>query len=67
MSGIYVITINGDVATVAQMDEPTVARIRAQIEDEPFVEGRVVGPVTITTVPYQIEAEVEQALDTWRL
>jgi len=65
--GIYVIVIQGEVATVAQMDDATLAEVRAQVDGDPQVLGNVIGPVTITTNPFQIEAEVEQALDLWRL
>ena len=65
--GIYVIVIQGEVATVAEMDDATLAEVRAQVDGDPQVLGNVIGPVTITTNPIQIETEVEQALDLWRL
>lgn len=62
----YAIVIQGEVVTVAQMDIKTVDEVRALIASEPFIAGQVVS-VDIETERYRIIAEVEAAIDTWRL
>ena len=62
----YAIVIQGEVTSVAQMDDETVNEVRALIDEEPLVSGQVVS-VTITTNRFAVLDEVEAAIDMWRL
>ena len=67
LPGIYVVVVQGEVATVCQMDEATKVVIQS-ILDGSGLSSRstsIVGPVGITTDRIAIEAEVEAVLDSW--